>query len=77
MYVRESMAPWLREGELQQRPQFIFAILPIIPRITIENKEIMALFLSSAKRDWLRFTLLYSFRKLKPQKLRLRFHTKI
>lgn len=51
MYVRESMALWPREGELQQRPKFIFAILPIIPRITTENKEIMALLLSSAKRD--------------------------
>lgn len=67
MYVRETMPLWLREGELQQRPQFIFAILPIIPRITAENKEIMALFLSSAERDWLHFILLYSFRRLKPK----------
>lgn len=51
MYVRESMALWPREGELQQRPKFIFAILPIIPRISTENKEITALLLSSAKRD--------------------------
>lgn len=55
MYVRESIALWLREGALQQRPQFIFAILPIIPRITAENKEIMALFLSCAKRDRVSF----------------------
>jgi len=41
----------LREGELQERPQFIFAILPVIPRITAENKEKMVLSLSSAKCD--------------------------
>lgn len=52
MYVRESIA-LAEKGRTakQQRPQFISATLPIIPRITAENKEIMSLFLSSAKRD--------------------------
>jgi len=37
------MALWLREGEIQQRAEFIMAILPIISGITLNKTENLAL----------------------------------
>lgn len=69
------MALWLREGEFQQRAEFIMAILPIISGITLKNKEIMHFSFQLQSKAVFHYVIFLP--QIKAQELQICFHTTI